>query len=102
MTDTNQIIAGLSQLVDAGRVLTDADSLQHYGCDWTKKYDPAPLAIVLPKTVEQVQAIVRFANEHQVALVPSGGRTGLSAAAVAANGVAAKRSTRFVRLARHW
>ncbi|AUM13353.1 FAD-binding oxidoreductase [Ketobacter alkanivorans] len=86
MTDTNQIITGLSQLVDAGRVLTDADSLKHYGCDWTKKYDPAPLAIVLPKTAEQVQAIVRFANEHQVALVPSGGRTGLSAAAVAANG----------------
>jgi len=86
MTDTNQIIAGLSQLVDAGRVLTDADSLKHYGCDWTKKYDPAPMAIVLPKTAEQVQAIVRFANEHQVALVPSGGRTGLSAAAVAANG----------------
>ncbi|MCP5019972.1 MAG: FAD-binding oxidoreductase [Ketobacter sp.] len=86
MTDTNQIITGLSQFVDAGRVLTDADSLKHYGCDWTKKYDPAPLAIVLPKTAEQVQAIVRFANEHQVALVPSGGRTGLSAAAVAANG----------------
>jgi len=86
MTDTNQIIAGLSQLVDAGRVLTDADSLKHYGCDWTKKYDPAPLAVVLPKTVEQVQAIVRFANDNQLALVPSGGRTGLSAAAVAANG----------------
>ena len=29
MTDTNQIIAGLSQLVDAGRVLTDADSRRH-------------------------------------------------------------------------
>ena len=86
MTDTNQIIAGLSQLVDEGRVLTDADSLKHYGCDWTKKYDPAPLAIVMPKTVEQVQAIVRYANEHKLALVPSGGRTGLSAAAVAANG----------------
>ena len=86
MTDTNQIIAGLSQLVDEGRLLTDADSLQHYGCDWTKKYDPAPLAIVMPKTVEQVQAIVRFANEHKLGLVPSGGRTGLSAAAVAANG----------------
>ncbi|RLT91987.1 MAG: FAD-binding oxidoreductase [Ketobacter sp.] len=86
MTDTNQIIAGLSQLVDEGRLLTDADSLQHYGCDWTRKYDPAPLAIVMPKTVEQVQAIVRFANEHKLGLVPSGGRTGLSAAAVAANG----------------
>ncbi len=29
---------------------------------------------------------MRWANQHQVALVPSGGRTGLSAAAVAANG----------------
>lgn len=86
MTDTNQIIAGLSQLVDEGRLLTDADSLKHYGCDWTKKYEPAPLAVVLPKTVEQVQAIVRYANEHKLGLVPSGGRTGLSAAAVAANG----------------
>ncbi|RLU01247.1 FAD-binding oxidoreductase [Ketobacter sp.] len=86
MTDTNQIIAGLSQLVDAGRLLTDADSLKHYGCDWTKKYEPQPLAIVLPKTVEQVQAVVRYANEHKLALVPSGGRTGLSAAAVAAHG----------------
>ncbi|MBS7672793.1 FAD-binding oxidoreductase, partial [Vibrio cholerae] len=47
---------------------------------------PAPSAIVFPKTTEQVQAIVRWANAHKVALVPSGGRTGLSAAAVAANG----------------
>src|SRR5699024_4761489 len=30
--------------------------------------------------------IVRWANQHKVALVPSGGRTGLSAGAVAANG----------------
>lgn len=36
--------------------------------------------------MEQVQAIVRWANTHKVALVPSGGRTGLSAGAVAANG----------------
>src|SRR5690606_17754957 len=86
MTDTAQIIAGLIPLVDEGRVLTDADSLKHYGCDWTKKFEPRPLAVVLPKTTEQVQAIVRYANTHKLALVPSGGRTGLSAAAVAANG----------------
>ncbi|MGC1507763.1 FAD-binding oxidoreductase [Ketobacter sp.] len=86
MTDTNPIIAGLAELVDAGRLLTDADSLSHYGCDWTKKFEPAPLAVVLPKTLQQVQAIVQYANEHKLALVPSGGRTGLSAAAVAAYG----------------
>ncbi|PXX74703.1 FAD/FMN-containing dehydrogenase [Pseudomonas sp. LAMO17WK12:I10] len=80
------LIDELKTLVEAGKVLTDADSLNAYGKDWTKHFAPAPSAIVFPKTVEQVQAIVRWANRHQVALVPSGGRTGLSAAAVAANG----------------
>jgi glycolate oxidase subunit GlcD len=80
------LIDELKTLVEPGKVLTDADSLEAYGKDWTKHFAPAPTAIVFPKTVEQVQAIVRWANEHKVALVPSGGRTGLSAAAVAANG----------------
>jgi FAD/FMN-containing dehydrogenase len=80
------VIETLKTLVDADKVRTDAESLNTWGKDWTKHFEPAPLAIVFPKTVEQVQAIVRLANEHKLALVPSGGRTGLSAAAVAANG----------------
>ena len=85
MTDP-ALIDELKTLVEPGKVLTDADSLNTYGKDWTKQYAPAPSAIVFPKTIEQVQAIVRWANERKIALVPSGGRTGLSAAAVAANG----------------
>jgi len=85
MTDL-ALIEELKTLVDAGKVLTDADSLDVYGKDWTKHFAPAPIAIVFPKTTEQVQAIVRWANQYKVALVPSGGRTGLSAGAVAANG----------------
>ncbi|WP_109513910.1 FAD-binding oxidoreductase [Pseudomonas ovata] len=80
------LIDELAALVAPARVLTDAPSLETYGKDWTRQFIPAPLAVVLPRTVEHVQAIVRWANEHRVALVPSGGRTGLSAAAVAANG----------------
>ncbi|TDF79897.1 FAD-binding oxidoreductase [Pseudomonas sp. H9] len=76
----------LMTLVEPGKMLTDAASLEAYGKDWTKHFAPAPQAIVFPKNIEQVQAIVRWANQHKVALVPSGGRTGLSAAAVAANG----------------
>ncbi len=76
----------LKAIVGEDKVKTDADSLETFGKDWTKIYPPNPSAIVFPKTTEQVQAIVKFANEHQVALVPSGGRTGLSAGAVAANG----------------
>ncbi|MEF9996561.1 MAG: FAD-binding oxidoreductase [Burkholderiaceae bacterium] len=68
------------------RVLTDADSLTHYGRDWTRAHDPAPACILLPASIAEVQAIVKLANEHQIALVPSGGRTGLSGGALAAKG----------------
>ncbi len=88
--DSEQTIAILKSLMEEGpapgRVLTDPADLDTYGKDWTRIYPPRPVAIVLPKTTEQVQALVRFANDNQVALVPSGGRTGLSAGAVAANG----------------
>lgn len=76
----------LKAIVGDDKVKTDPDSLETFGKDWTKIYPPNPSAIVFPKTTEQVQAIVKLANAHQIALVPSGGRTGLSAGAVAANG----------------
>lgn len=88
--NSEQIIVALKELLAAGdapaKVLTDPADLDTYGKDWTRIYAPDPVAIVLPKTTEQVQALVKFANENRVALVPSGGRTGLSAGAVAANG----------------
>ena len=80
------LIEELNALLDDGKVLTDADSLASHGIDWTKHFAPAPLAIAFPRNTGQVQALVRWANQRKVALVPSGGRTGLSAAAVAANG----------------
>ena len=80
------LLERLQALVDPGRVLTDDDALKRYGKDWTEIYEPAPSAVVFPKSTEQVQEIVRFANEHRVGLVPSGGRTGLSAGAVATSG----------------
>jgi FAD/FMN-containing dehydrogenase len=75
----------IRQLPDL-RLLTEAGDLEHYGRDWTRRWTPAPLAIALPATVEDVQVIVRWANKLGVAIVPSGGRTGLSGGAVAAHG----------------
>ena len=76
----------LLHAVPALRLKTDPADLEHYGRDWTRRWTPSPLAIALPATVEEVQAVVRWANEHRIAVVPSGGRTGLSGGAVAANG----------------
>ena len=84
--DQSQIISRLQAIVGEEKVKTDADSLDTFGKDWTKIYAPKPLAITFPKTTEQVAEIVKAANELDFAIVPSGGRTGLSAGAVAANG----------------
>lgn len=68
------------------KLLDSAADLQHYGRDWTRHFTPAPSAVALPESVEQVIELVKWAREQSTALVPSGGRTGLSGGAVAANG----------------
>ena len=76
----------LQELLGPSRYLTDPSSLQEYGRDWTRFTPPAPSAVALPGSIEDVQAIVRLARQHRVPLVPSGGRTGLSGGAVAGQG----------------
>ena len=87
-TAVNAILHALTTThnFDNSQIKTDSESLEHWGKDWTKHFAPAASAIVFPKSTEQVQAIVLLANEHDVVLTPSGGRTGLSAGAVAAHG----------------
>jgi FAD/FMN-containing dehydrogenase len=80
--DADQLLTAAPGL----RLLTDPDSLSDYGRDWTRLHQPSPVAVALPDSVEQVQAIVRHARSTNLALVPSGGRTGLSGGAVAAAG----------------
>ncbi|WP_454831371.1 FAD-binding oxidoreductase [Pseudoxanthomonas wuyuanensis] len=79
-------LQALQQAVPDLRLKTEPADLEHYGRDWTRRWTPAPLAVALPASVEEVQAVVRWANQHRVAIVPSGGRTGLSGGAVAADG----------------
>ncbi len=76
----------LEDIVGAPNVHCDPAALEHYGRDWTRALEPAPLAAVLPGSIAEVQALVRLAAERGIAIVPSGGRTGLSAGAVAASG----------------
>lgn len=80
------LINALRSFIEPAHVRTDPETCLHYGRDWTRLYPPNPLAVVLPSHIEQVQQLVSYANTHQVALVPSGGRTGLSGAAVAQRG----------------
>ncbi len=64
----------------------DPADLATYGRDWTKVHEPAPGAIAFPRATDEVRRIVKLCAEHGVKIVPSGGRTGLAAGAVARDG----------------
>ena len=80
------IIQELNKVLTPEQVAVDPASLETYGQDWTRFTTPAPTAIVFPRKTTDVVAIVECARRYQFALVPSGGRTGLSGGACAANG----------------
>ncbi len=93
-----EILQALQACVGESRVLTDPDSLALYGRDWTRAHAPAPSAVVLPGSIAEVQAVVELARARQLALVPSGGRTGLSGGAMACHGEVVVALDRLNRL----
>jgi glycolate oxidase subunit GlcD len=84
-TSQSNFLSELTSTLNVNDVAIDADSLSNYGKDWTKVFEPDPLAIVFPRSTEDVQTIVKLANKHLISLVPSGGRTGLSGGAMSTN-----------------
>ena len=78
----------LHHILSPADILEDAEDRKNYGRDWTKHLEPRPSVIVFPRATKDVVALVSWARQHKVSLVPSGGRTGLSGAAFATQGEA--------------
>jgi len=53
---TPELLTQLTAIVGENRIKTDADSLENWGRDHTKHFDPNPSVIVFPSSTEQVQA----------------------------------------------
>lgn len=79
-------IAAFKEIVGAKYVLLAPDDLKSWGSDWTKVYEPKPLCIILPASTAEVAKVVKYCGDNQLAITPSGGRTGLCAGAVASEG----------------
>ncbi|MGW0563623.1 FAD-binding oxidoreductase [Streptomyces sp. NPDC003016] len=78
-----QLRAGLP----ADAVVTDTDITASYAHDMAGFCAAGtPAVVVLPRTVEQVQHVMRTATALRVPVVPQGARTGLSGAANASDG----------------
>ncbi len=92
---TDRLLSGLP----AEAVLTDADVTASYANDMAS-FCPSgvPAVVVLPRTVEQVQHVMRIATELRVPVVPQGARSGLSGAANASDGCIIMSLTKMDRI----
>lgn len=81
-----EMLARIASEFPADFLSTDAAELAEFGRDWTRIYEPRPSALALPRTTDEVSRLMKLCSEFEVAVVPSGGRTGLAGGAVAARG----------------
>ena len=52
------LITQLRHMLPAGALLHEAEDLRPYECDGLSAYRRLPMAVVLPRTVEQVQSVM--------------------------------------------
>jgi glycolate oxidase len=77
-------LAGLIAGLPDGTVVTDPAITEGYRQD--RAFDPSagkPLAVVRPRSTEQVQTVLRWATSNRVPVVPRGAGSGLSGGATA-------------------
>ena len=76
--DFSALLAQLRSLIGERHVRTD-EAAKPFHTDERNRYHRAPLAVVLPESVEQISQIVRLCATHtpKVALIAQGGNTGL-------------------------
>lgn len=89
----------LSPTMAPDAVLTDPDRMAGYR--WDRANDPTagtPLAVVRVSSTEDVQAVVRLAARHRVAIVTRGAGTSLSGGSTAADGCVVISTERMRRI----
>ncbi|WEH33668.1 FAD-linked oxidase C-terminal domain-containing protein [Streptomyces sp. AM 4-1-1] len=83
----------------ADALITDPDITASYAHDMASFCEAgAPAVVVLPRTVEEVQHVMRTATALRVPVVPQGARTGLSGAANASDGCVVLSLVRMDRI----
>jgi glycolate oxidase len=77
-----EIVAALRAIVPGEGVIDRPEALRVYESDGLTAYRQPPLVAVLPETVEQVSAILRWCHAENVKVVPRGSGTSLSGGAL--------------------
>ena len=77
MSSHDVLLQSLRAAVGESHVLIDADLRASYETDWTRRWRGEALAVVRPRSTEEVIAVLLACAAAGAAVIPQGGNTGL-------------------------
>jgi len=82
VTTLSSRLAPLSQLLPAGRLLHEKEDILPYSFDGTAVLKAMPAVVVMAESVEEISAVLKFAQSERIPVVTRGSGTGLSGGSV--------------------
>ena len=79
---TDKDISFFEKLLPSEQIITNPDDCLPYNIDWIKTCQGQSQLVLRPKSVDEVQAILRYCYEHRLAVCPQSGNTGLCGGSV--------------------
>ncbi|KAG7199803.1 hypothetical protein KM043_000465 [Ampulex compressa] len=70
-------LAFFNGLLDRNRIVTDPEECDGYNIDFAKTVRGNSRLVLKPKTTREVSEILKYCNEHRLAVCPQSGNTGL-------------------------
>lgn len=96
-----ELVPEFESIVGKDNVLTDLENLSLHGSDETEDLNFPPDLVVVPESVEQLQAILKITYDRDIAITPRGAGTGLSGGALPVEGglvVSTKKLNRILEI----
>jgi FAD/FMN-containing dehydrogenase len=89
-----EFVEALRLIVGGNNVL--AEDLASYGTDWTGRFIGCPSLVVRPGSTIEVSQVMHLCSQHNVAVVPQGGNTGLVGGTLADDGQIILSTSRII------
>ncbi|WP_247469083.1 FAD-binding oxidoreductase [Bradyrhizobium sp. 137] len=80
-----RLISAATQITGLKGTFSSPSETAGYLMDWRRRYQGEALAVVLPRSAEQVSELVKLARSLGIAIVPQAGNTGMTGGAVPIN-----------------
>ena len=78
----DRIIGLFSQILEPDSIISDPYETKAYECDGLTAYKCPPLAVLLPKTTEEVSKVLAVCHKEKIPVIPRGAGTSLSGGAL--------------------